>query len=274
VDASLADDMVELAYQTLSVPTLDSPPSSPARANSTHYGVDDEASCAWQNSEYSGAEVRGAEANAEAHHRESGRTTEQTIDLAASPHHRDGEVLFAMLDQQRLGELGRRDARKWLRTLGWCLDDAGLDSMLNEAQAAGPCASSKSKFSARWTFAQLIQLAERYSDLCGPDPEAVHTALRSLSGLAESGAAASFVDRATLQANATRFEGEGGLTNQDFDDMLALCGIPLTAKTVRLESIVDGMIDTICHPKAQAIHDGYSRPWRPAPRWASPARQC
>merc|ERR1712151_325341 len=100
---------------------------------------------------------------------------------------------------------------------------------------------------------------------------AVHAALRLLSGTlgsAESGAEV-VADRAALQVSATRFESEGGLTKDDFDEMLALCGIPLTAKTVKLDSIVDGVIQTICHPKAQTIHDGYGRPGRIG-RGASP----
>merc|ERR1712232_975154 len=89
---------------------------------------------------------------------------------------------------------------------------------------------------------------------------AVQAALRVLTESADSNA--DVVDREALRSSATRFGCDGGLTKEDFDELLALCGIPLTAKTVKLESIVDGVIETICHPKAQTISNGYGRPGR------------
>mmetsp|Transcript_4568 Transcript_4568/g.11526 ORF Transcript_4568/g.11526 Transcript_4568/m.11526 type:complete len:285 (+) Transcript_4568:140-994(+) len=49
----------------------------------------------------------------------------------------EGKSLFEMLDQNGCGMLDRAAARYWLRGSGWCLDDHGLDALLDEALRAG-----------------------------------------------------------------------------------------------------------------------------------------
>lgn len=45
----------------------------------------------------------------------------------------EGKSLFEMLDQSHCGTLDRLSARSWLRGCGWCLDDGGLDALLDDA---------------------------------------------------------------------------------------------------------------------------------------------
>lgn len=46
---------------------------------------------------------------------------------------REGRSMFEFLDRRDAGCLDRVGARSWLRGLGWCLDDAALDGLLDEA---------------------------------------------------------------------------------------------------------------------------------------------
>jgi hypothetical protein len=45
----------------------------------------------------------------------------------------DAEMVFYMLDKDRNGMLDRREAKLFFRTLGFCLDDADLDMILDES---------------------------------------------------------------------------------------------------------------------------------------------
>lgn len=185
-------------------------------------------------------------------------------------HLRDGELLFALLDRDSVGELGRRDARAWLRTLGWCFDDAHLDSILDEARVGNSDLSPRVVSprnpggGPRWCLAELMGAAGAHREDCGPDPSAVQAAFRLLAGPMDIGQDAS---RETLRSQATRFEKEGGLSPDDFDELLLLCGVPLTAKKVPLDSVVATMVETICHPKAQTMGYGSRVPGN---RWRTP----
>eukprot|EP00928_Gymnodinium_smaydae_P090482 TRINITY_DN74274_c0_g1_i1.p1 TRINITY_DN74274_c0_g1~~TRINITY_DN74274_c0_g1_i1.p1 ORF type:complete len:475 (-),score=75.17 TRINITY_DN74274_c0_g1_i1:115-1539(-) len=175
---------------------------------------------------------------------------------AAGAHFHDGEVLLSMLGNDGEKSLTRRDARTWFRSLGWCFDDAALDSILDEALADTNAEPSSEP--PRWELPTLVAAAERYRDLCGPDPHAVRSALQLLAGCQGKGGTEN-VSRETLRARATQFENEGGLSAADFDELLELCGVPLTAKSLRLESIASSIVDTICHPRAQCMNQGPRR---------------
>mmetsp|Transcript_20252 Transcript_20252/g.56223 ORF Transcript_20252/g.56223 Transcript_20252/m.56223 type:complete len:694 (+) Transcript_20252:126-2207(+) len=187
-------------------------------------------------------------------------------DLAA--HLQDGAVLFEILDRDQDGKLGPRDARAWLRSLGWCLDSASINSMLKEVheeQAAVPEGGAQGARSGtpsspreQWTFPQLLTVADRHRDMCGPDPEAIRKSLQVLAGGRNwRGSESNLVSKELLRSRATCFETEGGLSAGDFDELLALCGVSTKAKMIPVDAVVSQIVDTICHPKATAVSRGH-----------------
>jgi len=169
----------------------------------------------------------------------------------------EGRALFDMLDRDHDGCLTQREARTWLRSLGWCLDDEALDTLLEEAalelelessclQATEPPQRKKRQ----WALPQLFYVAELGQDLCGPDPEALREALRIL-GVRGPGSSKERFKQLALGH-------EGGLTEGDVEDMFQLCGIPSNQKTVGLDPLANGIVDSICNPKVSGLQ-GHAR---------------
>ena len=75
----------------------------------------------------------------------------------------DLDIAFEMLDRDRDGFLNRRDARYWMRCIGFCLSDQELDKMLN---------LSLSTFGGResmFSFRRLSAVADSGRSRRGPD---------------------------------------------------------------------------------------------------------
>mmetsp|Transcript_62602 Transcript_62602/g.116448 ORF Transcript_62602/g.116448 Transcript_62602/m.116448 type:complete len:229 (-) Transcript_62602:48-734(-) len=176
-------------------------------------------------------------------------------------HLRDGEVLFEMLDKNKDGVLDRRQARAWFRGLGWCLDNSSLDGILDEAVTSPPEEGYASTSRAGctferppgdleprpWQLPQLLDAAERYLELCGPDPESVKRALLTLSRQRGQ------VKKRWLRHNSTS-EPEI-LSQDDFDQLMALCGVTPGEELVDVNTLTQAIVDTICHPSP---HPGWS----------------
>ncbi|CAL1134650.1 unnamed protein product [Cladocopium goreaui] len=93
----------------------------------------------------------------------------------------EGEVLFEMLDKDKDGFLNQKEARTWLRSLGWCLVDEALDTLLKEAQTEAPRKKDiSSPDHKKWVLPELINAVDLGQDLCGPHPEALQSAFRAL----------------------------------------------------------------------------------------------
>eukprot|EP00931_Biecheleriopsis_adriatica_P063847 TRINITY_DN38741_c0_g1_i1.p1 TRINITY_DN38741_c0_g1~~TRINITY_DN38741_c0_g1_i1.p1 ORF type:complete len:257 (+),score=48.39 TRINITY_DN38741_c0_g1_i1:46-816(+) len=149
----------------------------------------------------------------------------------------EGEVLFDMLDRDRDGLLSRREARAWLRSLGWCLTDAGLDMLLKEHSGE----------KSTWALPQLLRVADLGQDLCGPDPEALRDCFQTLGVQGPAASKELFKQLAVGH--------EGGLTELDVEDLFTLCGVPAMQRSVGLDTLVDGLVGTICQPKVN-VHKG------------------
>lgn len=106
-------------------------------------------------------------------------------------------------------------------------------------------------------LAELMQAAELRQELCGPHPEALQSAFRALGA-------------STTCAKAPRRGGhlgwqeafkqlatghEGGLSEADVEDLFALAGVPATQRSVATQSLMKGLTDCICQPKAN-LHRG------------------
>mmetsp|Transcript_62176 Transcript_62176/g.140248 ORF Transcript_62176/g.140248 Transcript_62176/m.140248 type:complete len:217 (-) Transcript_62176:76-726(-) len=168
---------------------------------------------------------------------------------------REGHCLFEMLDRDRDGALGRRDARSWLRSLGWCLPDAELDSLLDQAPSAPSPqrgnlgGNSPSRRGCSWSLPGLLCLADKQRELCGPDPEALLRALRLLAG----GRGASTA-RERMRQLATGHEE--GLSDADFEELLELCGVAATARSIDVEAMHAAIVDTVCQPRCSSAVKG------------------
>merc|ERR1712232_23054 len=173
----------------------------------------------------------------------------------------DGEILFNMLDLDIDGILDRRDARSWFRGMGWCLDDAAVDSMLDEAcddeasedsegppvDAAGHSAveaqllaygfsldeqeayrkqkreeAEANKF---WRLLQLLQGAEDNHESCGPNGGELLRALRIMTRADQE----DVVERNFLLESCSRHADKGGCTQAELRELLELCGVPSKA---------------------------------------------
>ncbi|CAE7441356.1 Myl12b [Symbiodinium sp. CCMP2592] len=149
---------------------------------------------------------------------------------------KEGEVLFEMLDRDKDGYLTRKEARSWLRSLGWCLTDAAFDALLEEAAGVSTEDSSHRR---KWALAKLLEVADLAEDLCGPNPEALRAAFKTLGSQ-------SSCTKDRLKQLATGHDG--GLTEADIDELFALCGA--SSQRVSTDILVDGLVDCICQPKA------------------------
>lgn len=155
-----------------------------------------------------------------------------------------------MLDKDKDGYLNQKEARTWLRSLGWCLVDEALDALLKEAAEPQPgsllsdgvaCSSSR-----KWVLAELINAAELGQDLCGPHPEALQSAFKALG-------AASSCSKDLFKQLATGHDS--GLTESDVEDLFSLCGVPVSHRQVPTSTLMRGLVDCICQPKAN-LHKG------------------
>lgn len=159
----------------------------------------------------------------------------------------EGEVLFEMLDKDKDGFLNQKEARTWLRSLGWCLVDEALDTLLKEAQTEAPRKKDiSSPDHKKWVLPELINAADLGQDLCGPHPEALQSAFRALG-------AQSTCSKDCFKQLATGHEG--GLTEADVEDLFALCGVPATQRQAPTSALMSGLVDCICQPKAH-LHRG------------------
>lgn len=185
---------------------------------------------------------------------------EATIDLGEEPdaeawaaHAREGLALFEMLDRDQRDSLIRRDARAWFRGLGWCLHDAELDALLDEVAAsteqnAGARTPQSPSANHRWVLSQLLDLSERHRHLCGPDPDSLRKSLFDIVGGFHS------VSKDAFRRQVANCEV--GLTENDVEELLDLCGYPGMpvgpTHTLELDAIAQAMTDTICNPRVPA----------------------
>ncbi|CAE7601169.1 Myl12b [Symbiodinium sp. CCMP2456] len=168
----------------------------------------------------------------------SGRADADVASKEVAPWRRkEGEVLFEMLDRDKDGYLTRKEARNWLRSLGWCLTDVAFDALLEEA--AGVSTEDSSLHRRKWALPKLLEVADLGEDLCGPNPEALRAAFKTLGSQ-------SSCTKDRLKQLATGHDG--GLTEADIDELFALCGA--SSQRVSTDMLVDGLVDCICQPKA------------------------
>jgi len=185
---------------------------------------------------------------------------------SGTAHANDGKGLFEWLDQDGDGVLGRDEARVWFRSLGWCLSDSALDSILDQAYTGNATPPTT------WRLNELMAAADLHTDICGPDPEAVRRSLLVLSGFRHSTSHSQLSGRA-------QHDAEGCLSELELEHLLELCGAPLGTKNVEVDSLANSIIETICQPKAlpfRAMSSGtgsaHGSPAPPAGRSSQPAR--
>jgi len=183
--------------------------------------------------------------------------------------HEDHKAAFDMLDRHCQGFLCRRDARSWFRCLGWCLNDETLDAILDGAASEqlgvassvtglGPSRSSTLGLHANgmpehrgWRLKQLTRVSEHCRDLCGPDPDAIKRTVRMLSKESVRMAPPRRMRQDLLKAHCIQStQGRGALTNAEFSELMEICSVPVTAKHVDRDELIQYIIDTICEPRA------------------------
>mmetsp|Transcript_35569 Transcript_35569/g.82144 ORF Transcript_35569/g.82144 Transcript_35569/m.82144 type:complete len:189 (-) Transcript_35569:104-670(-) len=170
----------------------------------------------------------------------------------------EGEALFDMLDRDKDGFLTQKEARNWLRSLGWCLTDAAFNTLLEEAGQADESSKTQEAGSRRrWALPQLLHVADLGEDLCGPHPEVLRGAFKTLG-------AQSTCSKERFKQLATGHEG--GLSESDVDDLFAICGAPSSQRYVPTDVLIDGLVDCICQPKAHVHKNvmGQSRLFLPS----------
>ncbi|CAE7493391.1 unnamed protein product [Symbiodinium necroappetens] len=91
----------------------------------------------------------------------------------------------------------------------------------------------------KWALPKLLEVADLGEDLCGPNPEALRAAFKTLGSQ-------SSCTKDRLKQLATGHDG--GLTEADIDELFALCGA--SSQRVSTDTLVDGLVDCICQPKA------------------------
>merc|ERR1719253_445692 len=134
----------------------------------------------------------------------------------------DGAAVFEMLDGGQKDALDRFESRSWLRCLGWCLDDAGLDSILDSRL---PTQESDSCCPELWSLAELLRLAEDHMDLCGPDPDTIRRCMRAFAGRGRHRHRWITRDQLRQQAAELSAGDEDVLTEWEVEQLLGLCGI-------------------------------------------------
>jgi len=163
----------------------------------------------------------------------------------------EGQSLFDMLDKDADGFLSQKDARAWLRSLGWCLTDEALNALLEESfieaeledqsKMLEPPSSARDGRRRQFTLSQLHRIADLGQDLCGPDPDSLRSSLQILGLDGPSSSKEHFKKLAVGH--------EGGLSEADVDELLALCGVPRSQSTLGLEALSNSLIGSICQPK-------------------------
>eukprot|EP00913_Durusdinium_trenchii_P000662 g615.t1 len=76
----------------------------------------------------------------------------------------DLKVAFEMLDVNKEGVLGKKQARDFLRCAGWCLPDDDLDAMLLPPAGAGVGAKSGGAERTKWNLSMLMDLLAANQD--------------------------------------------------------------------------------------------------------------
>lgn len=170
----------------------------------------------------------------------------------------EGQTLFAALDRKRMGILTRREARTWLRGLGWCLNEVRLDALLDgEGDPESKTQGAKTPSSSRgfWTLEDLLAIAERHRHVCGPDPEVIQASLRTLAGRGRRIATKDHLRQTVAETlAAVARDGAGGdgaplLTEADLEEMMDICGVPATARALDMEALTNLIVEMICQPK-------------------------
>jgi len=218
--------------------------------------------------------------------------------------------MFECLDRREVGTLERAAARSWFRGLGWCLDDASFDTILDEARdsseiydeghrvislcigdrgaaaspgtaasstgapstsapsavfstprrvprppSSSPAAAAQSPQTWRrdllrsppttggWPLPRLLGSALRHRNLCGPDLGSLQSALRLLAR------GESVLSKDWLREVVAEVQSETGFTEADLEELLEVCGIPSTAKDMKVDTVLQKMLEGICQPK-------------------------
>ncbi|CAE7618526.1 unnamed protein product [Symbiodinium natans] len=149
----------------------------------------------------------------------------------------DLKVAFEMLDENKEGLLGKKQAREFLRCAGWCLSDDELDAMLlNQLKASTKQGTIAER--TKWNLRMLMDLLEQNHDRDNVSLAAVQQALRRLAN-----------NRAKISKDRILefISQDQDLSEADIDQVLGAVGMS-GAKLLDCEQLAAKLLDRVCNP--------------------------
>ncbi|CAK9016089.1 unnamed protein product [Durusdinium trenchii] len=148
------------------------------------------------------------------------------------------KVAFEMLDVNKEGVLGKKQARDFLRCAGWCLPDDDLDAMLLPPAGAGVGAKSGGAERTKWNLSMLMDLLAANQDRENVSVQAVQQALRRLAS-----------NRAKISKERILefIAQDQELSEKDIDQVLGAIGMG-GAKLLDCDSLATKLLDRVCNP--------------------------
>ncbi|CAJ1332652.1 unnamed protein product [Effrenium voratum] len=147
----------------------------------------------------------------------------------------DLKVAFEMLDVNKEGTLGKKQARDFLRCAGWCLPDDDLDAMLvGQLTSSGARPSERTK----WNLKMLTDLLDQNQHKENSSVSAVQQSLRRLAN-----------NRAKISRERVLefISQDHDLTEADIDQVLGAVGMG-GAKLIDCDQLAAKLLDRICNP--------------------------
>eukprot|EP00434_Breviolum_minutum_P018039 symbB.v1.2.015906.t1/scaffold1171.1/size134081/1 len=148
----------------------------------------------------------------------------------------DLKVAFEMLDVNKEGVLGKKQARDFLRCAGWCLPDDELDSML--VGQVSSSAKSGATERTKWNLKMLMDLLQDHKDRENTSVAAVQQALRRLAS-----------NRAKISRERILefISQDHDLSETDIDQVLGAIGMG-GAKLLDCDQLAVKLLDRVCNP--------------------------
>mmetsp|Transcript_67703 Transcript_67703/g.148563 ORF Transcript_67703/g.148563 Transcript_67703/m.148563 type:complete len:216 (+) Transcript_67703:2-649(+) len=148
----------------------------------------------------------------------------------------DLKVAFEMLDVNKEGVLGKKQARDFLRCAGWCVPDDELDAMLVGRASSGVKAGTAER--TKWNQKMLMDLLEENKNRENTSVASVQQALRRLAS-----------NRAKISREriVEFISQDHDLSEADIDQVLGAIGMG-GAKLLDCDQLAAKLLDRVCNP--------------------------
>lgn len=178
---------------------------------------------------------------------------------------------FEMLDTQKAGSLERKEARMFLRCVGWVLSDQMLDRMLDGETPATPRQDApvpRMNQMRAFTYRQLKEVVLKNQERQNGSIEDMEDALRLLTRADEGDKMdKSLVLDIVKDITEVRKMGDGSLSPQEVNMLLALIGAD-EEDVLNVSDVAAGLYNAICDPPSVldlSRHGHTVRSWSTTP---------